>query len=99
MNTDGSDQLGLSNHLFDDVWPSWGPEGERIAWAWRSGLDGHVYVINVDGAGERRINDVRLPVMTPSWSPNGRRVVFASSGLQIYAVEIDTGEVVRLTGE
>jgi Tol biopolymer transport system component len=56
-------------------------------------------VINVDGTGERRINDVRLPVMTPSWSPDGRRVVFASSGLQIYAVEIDTGEVVRLTGE
>ena len=99
MNADGSDELGLTSHPFDDGWPSWSPDGQRITWARRSGLNGHIYVIESDGTDETRITDVQLPVLTPSWSPDGLRIAFVSVGLQIYAVEIDTREVAQLTGK
>jgi len=84
--------------------PSWSPDGERIAFL----LPGSLHVVNADGSSDRvlaRFPDGVFP-STPAWSPDGTTIVYArlklgrkrhASGL--YAVDVDTGKVRRLTRE
>jgi TolB protein len=56
----------------------WSPDGRRIAFARRDGSEAGIYVINVDGRGERRLTRERsgTTVGVTSWSPNGRMIAF-----------------------
>jgi TolB protein len=57
--------------------PAWSPGGWMIAFHrtanGMAGSPSDLYVINVDGTGERRIATAGA---NPSWSPNGKRIVF-----------------------
>lgn len=57
--------------------PVWSPDGRRIAVS-RDGSEAGVYVVNVDGRGERRLTRERAGTMAEvtSWSPNGRMIAF-----------------------
>jgi hypothetical protein len=50
MNADGSGRLLLTPNAAT-VTPAWSPDGRRIAF---SGGEGSIWVVNVDGSGERR---------------------------------------------
>jgi Tol biopolymer transport system component len=55
MNADGSDPTNVTHDAFQDQAPVWSPDGSQIAFG--SVHDGlvHVYVVNADGTGERRV--------------------------------------------
>jgi Tol biopolymer transport system component len=65
--------------------PVWSPDGTKIAV--NHGPDLDVYVINVDGSGQRRIAGTRGAGL-PTWSPDGRKLAF-SRHPAIYVVNAD----------
>ena len=69
MNADGSEQTGLTSSRGDDSWPTWSPDGKRIAFA--SDRDGNweIFVMEADGSGESNLTNNRHDDMQPSWTP------------------------------
>ena len=87
MNADGSGLRRLTRDSASDVVPVWSPDGRKIAFTrsrapaeGRRGLpEADVYLINVDGTGERNLTGDGVSG-GPTWSPDGRRIAFGSSG-------------------
>jgi TolB protein len=65
MNADGSGLTRLTDHPEDDQFPTWSPDGQQIAFgSLRDGGGWHIYVMNTDGSGLRRI----ASGSEPDWS-------------------------------
>ena len=109
-NADGSGQRRLTRDAASDNGPAWSPDGRKIAFT-RASPPGEgsgrpqadVYVINVDGSGERNLTDDAVSG-GPVWSPDGQKIAFTSwrdaSGLwgsSIYVMNADGSGQRRLT--
>ena len=70
MEADGSGQTNLTNSPSDEGWPSWSPDGGRIAFD----RDDEVFVMNADGTAEELI----ATGSDPSWSPDGEWLAFSA---------------------
>jgi Tol biopolymer transport system component len=80
MNSDGSDPVRLTSEPYDDYYPSWSPDGTRIAFyvhlSWQSWA---LVVMNADGSGRRQITQgtgCAACAFAPYWSPDGTRIGF-----------------------
>lgn len=90
----------------DGMYPTWSPDGRRLAFvSWRNGR-GELFTMNTDGTGQERV--VTMPVgstVDPRWSPAGDRLAFVhlpddGAGAQrriIYVAELGTGRLTRLS--
>jgi Tol biopolymer transport system component len=58
--------------------PAWSPDGDRLAFARRSGGHLHLFVANADGSDARAITDGAQDDRLPAWSPDGTRLAFCS---------------------
>jgi Tol biopolymer transport system component len=93
------------------MYPSWSPDGKRLAFmSWRNGKT-ELFTMNADGSNQARL--LSMPTgsaLDPRWSPDGTHIVFVNAPETtpnpdkpetlervIYAVEIATGKVVRLS--
>jgi TolB protein len=56
----------------------------------------HVYVMNADGTGERRLTTEGV-ADSPQWSPIDRRIAFASATLGVAVADLDRGEVTSVS--
>jgi Tol biopolymer transport system component len=86
----------------DDAFPSWSPDGTKIAFV--SSLDGKsdIYSVNVDGTGRRRITRNLENNGSPTWSPNSGRIAFNShkDGIsRIYLIGVDGSNQSKLFEE
>lgn len=108
MNANGSNPVRLISTGYDplgdsssfDRFPSWSPDGSRIALV--SFWDGGLYVMNTDGSGRKSVTYNASPQAAPSWSPDGSRVAFQYEGytrnnMQVYVVGIDGTNRTMLT--
>ena len=103
MNADGSGERRLTTNAGNDFDPAWSPDGRRIAFTAQRGPGGgavsqgsrntsDVYVIDADGAGERRLADSADDEFGPAWSPDGERVAYTrvtAAGAAIWVVGPD----------
>ncbi len=90
----------LTDHPAIDTSPTWSPDGSRLAFVSdRSGVP-QIYVMNSDGSGVRALTTSGYNT-NPCWSPVADVVVFdrlvAGQGSDIFAVNVDTTEILRLT--
>ena len=91
MESDGKRQTRLTNNEFDDTFPLWSPQGDRIAFLTDRGAGYDIYLMNPDGTGERALRDANSggPLLTDNmeWSPDGKRLMYAVGG-KVYVVEV-----------
>jgi TolB protein len=105
MSADGSGQTRLTDDPAVEFNPSWSPDGRLIAFHSFRGPPAqyqNLYAMNPDGSGVVRITRTQRNDWNPAWAPDGRHLVFQSdrvvaSGVQVYIVDVGTGEERRLT--
>ena len=103
MDADGQNEQRLTENQQNDWFPSWSPDGERVAFAAdRKGdfANFEIYVIDNDGGNQRRLTENRVDDWSPSWSPDGERIAFMSEldgNPEIYVMDNDGGNQQNLT--
>jgi hypothetical protein len=109
MRPDGSDVRYVTDGAATDFYPSWSPDGPRLAF--ESDRDGtyEIWTINGDGTGRTRLTTgsrfrcgtgCSLPRFGPAWSPDGLRIAFAHDreGVpQAYVMNADGSGQTRVT--
>ena len=95
-NADGSGNSKLITFNDDQEYPSWSPDGRRIALHRRpdGGSDNvdEIYVMNADGSGGAYLTDHQRDDERASWSPDGLRIAFSSNrdgDHEIYVMNTD----------
>lgn len=91
---------GVQTVLTPGRFPSWSPEGRRIAFD-SSGPASKIFTIDVDGSGVQLVpGQPAARNIRPDWSPNGRQIAFASgpNGSEtIYVIDADGSNLSMLT--
>ena len=103
MDADGKNQQRLTENRKNDWFPSWSPDGERIAFAADRKGDSEnfeIYVMDADGGNQQNLTNNRRDDWSPSWSSDSRRIAFSSwrdGNSEIYVMDADGGNPRRLT--
>ncbi len=79
--TKGKGDPSSPKGLFFAIEPAWSPDGRQIAFVSKRDGVSHVYVMQADGTGVRRLTDARAEDGGPTWSPDRRRIAFAREGV------------------
>ena len=107
MDADGKNQRRLTNHRASDRYPSWSPDGKKIAFSSdRNGGYIQIYVMGNDGQNPIRLTD-GVNDRNPAWSPDGQKIAFDGFGdeefdgvgwnIEIYVMDSDGKNRKRLT--
>ena len=96
-NRDGSQAYNISNHPEHDGWPSWSPDGTKIAFASERERkqNWQIYTINIDGSELTRLTefDAQGAEFTkPQWSPKGDKILCTRTkdgNVEIYLIELE----------
>jgi Tol biopolymer transport system component len=105
MNGDGTRETRLTNSSDREDYPTWSPDGRKIAYLKQSQNIFSIYIMNRDGS-----DPVELTRFTPnniqeypyerfgmSWSPDGRALAF-QDGTDIFTINLDGSDRKNLTG-
>jgi len=66
--------------LFFQVEPAWSPDGRQIAFASHREGTSHIFVMQADGTGTKRLTNSAKADDHPAWSPDGTRIIFGREG-------------------
>ena len=90
----------LTDGTSDDGWPTWSPDGKRIAFMSDRAGNWDIWVINVDGSGRTRLTTHPADDEHPAWSPDGKKIAFTSKrggNRDIWVMNADGSNPVNLT--
>ena len=94
------DILKLTDNEFDDLQPTWSPDGRQIAFYSQRGIYSDIYVINADGTDENQLTENLSNDKDPAWSPDGSLIAFVSNrdnDNEIYVMKPDGSDQRALT--
>jgi Tol biopolymer transport system component len=80
MRSDGTSKMKLTTDGTFKGPPMWSPRGDRIAYTANQTGNMEVYIINIDGSGERQITSdhpsTRFVETRVTWHPDGQRLYY-----------------------
>ena len=76
MNSDGTGVVNLTRNPWFDGWPSWSPDGSRIAFSSNRADTHQIHVMNADGSGVMQVLEGPHTDVRPQWLPDGRGLIF-----------------------
>ncbi len=99
MDSNGGNQVNLTNDPAVDWSPTWSPDGDRIAFVSSRRTYSHIYAMDSDGRNliqlTKESND-----SDPAWSPDGAKIAFTrpiEGKNQVWVMDADGGNPVQLT--
>ena len=102
MNSDGADQINITNNAANDGEPNYSPDGANIIFTSNRDGNNEIYRMNADGSNPVRLTNNPASDSQPSYSPDGASIVFSSDrdgNLEIYKMNADGSNQVRLTND
>ena len=104
IGLDGTGQVRLTDAPGVDAFPTWSPDGEKIAFVSKRDGDLEIYVMDRDGKEQVRLTDKPWlnHLSSISWSPDGRLIAFSSTrdgNSEIYTIDIETRQETRITSD
>jgi TolB protein len=90
----------LTDNAAADVRPAWSADGTRVAFQSNRGKLYQVYVMDADGANERRVSAEGLDDRHPAWSPNGTLLAVDSGSdtvREIWTIDLASGARTQVT--
>lgn len=110
INLDLTDLTPLTNLAEGACQPTWSPDGSQIVFVSpclgrgeffdNTYSNSSLYIMNVDGSGQKPLTGVPGSDYEPDWSPDGKRIAFTSlrdGKKDIYVLTLESGAIVRLT--
>jgi hypothetical protein len=103
VNLDGTDFkpfAATEGKLSHEEWPSWSPDGQRIAYSSTRDDNQEIYVARSDGSEKKRLTTELAIDAHPAWSPDSKQIVFATSrwgDLELAVMNADGSGLARLT--
>lgn len=97
ININGTDLQQVTSTY--SLVPAWSPDGAKLAYV-AGDTDEDIFIINLDGTGNRRITTSQGNDFVPSWSPDGTRIVYEGSvngNDEICTIDINGENYKRLT--
>jgi Tol biopolymer transport system component len=83
IDSDGNNEMNVTNSPSADLWPSWSPDGEQIVFT----SEWAIYVIDMDG-NNRECLTLENGGQFPAWSPDGRTIAYTSAS-RLFTMSID----------
>ncbi len=77
MPSNGGPARKLTDHPAEDIFPTWSPDGQEIAFVSRRSGYREIWVVPSDGGEPRQVTTDELTAFNPEWSPDGNRLGFA----------------------
>lgn len=78
MNADGTNERRLAGGDGQVVYPTWAPDGSKIAFDRFGEVPGpQIYTINRDGSDETRVTNNPVGSYAPEWSPDSTQLTFS----------------------
>jgi TolB protein len=77
-DADGSNPRNLTSHPSFEGWPSWSPDGARIAFAGNRNANYQIFLMEADGSNVRLLANTEGRATVPRWAPDGRTIYFTN---------------------
>ena len=78
MRPDGSDIVRLTKNKYNDSWPRWSPDGNKIIFVSDRNGNSEIYIMNRDGSAQLRMTENSFEDICPTWSPDGSMIAFCT---------------------
>jgi TolB protein len=106
MNADGTSEIKLTSGTCTTLEgqsfvPRWSPDGSKILFTSYMAGNAELFTMNPDGTGVVNLTNHGAYDASGDWSPDGTRILFWSDRdtgfMDVYVMEIESGQVTRLT--
>ena len=90
MDTDGKQQVRLTQHPDADFQPVWSPTGEQILFVSKRDGVRDLYLMDSDGENVKRVFKKIATRQQPAWSPDGKQIAYLGNKGDDWAIYLAT---------